>query len=393
MIIKYDIEDIILKHFKYLESVDYQGWDVFDGLNSKLFEKSFLSKNFYARLAWIQLIKRSPINLRKITFVPKEFNPKALGLFISGLLNLHAYFNDNKYLKDALILYEKLVEFQSKNYTGLSWGYNFDWQAKAFFVPKFKPNMVCSVFAGHALLDLSRLDKGYKYLQKAEQVAEFILEHLKLVKEVDQLCFGYIPGESAIVHNANLLGAGFLSRLGHFTDSKLNMIEAEKSIRYSVSSQRQDGGWTYGERNHHQWVDNFHTGYNLVSIYQYQRYAGDRQFEEALIRGLDFHLKNHFTKEMLPKYTDQSLYPLDVHCFSQAIFTFYTLREYIPDYRERIEKIIANAIELLWDEKKHYYYFQKHRFYTIRIPYIRWAQAWMFYALTFYLMNEYGKKN
>ncbi|MBD3338998.1 MAG: delta-aminolevulinic acid dehydratase, partial [Candidatus Lokiarchaeota archaeon] len=72
------------KHFKYIESVRYQGWDVFDGLNSRLFQKLPFNNNRVFRLLWIQFFKRSPINFRKITGVPKEYNPKGLALFISG---------------------------------------------------------------------------------------------------------------------------------------------------------------------------------------------------------------------------------------------------------------------------------------------------------------------
>jgi len=28
-----------------------------------------------------------------------------------------------------------------------------------------------------------------------------------------------------------------------------------------------------------------------------------------------------------------------------------------------------------------YFYYQRHRFHTNRIPYMRWSQAWMMYAL------------
>jgi hypothetical protein len=32
-----------------------------------------------------------------------------------------------------------------------------------------------------------------------------------------------------------------------------------------------------------------------------------------------------------------------------------------------------------------YFYFQKHRWYTNRIPFIRWSQAWMLLALSMFL--------
>ena len=55
----------------YCESEDFKGWDPYDGLNSKLFKAFKLDKVQFFRLAWIQLFKRNPVNLRTVTMVPK----------------------------------------------------------------------------------------------------------------------------------------------------------------------------------------------------------------------------------------------------------------------------------------------------------------------------------
>jgi rhamnogalacturonyl hydrolase YesR len=289
-----------------------------------------------------------------------------------------------------LELYDKLVQLKSQNYSGLCWGYNFDWQARAFNVPKFKPNMVCSVFGGHALLDLFDHTSHEIYLSQARQVAQFIMENLVLIDESNKMCFGYIPGEPAVIHNVNLLGAAFLARLAHITSDQALAAHALKAVSFSVENQRSDGAWVYGDQSHHQWVDNFHTGYILVAIHQYQKFCHDDRFQKNLIKGIEFHLKNHFTENMLPKYSDRKLYPLDIHCFAQALITFHTLQSCIPDYQMRIVKTLSNVTDLLWDREHHYFYYKKSRFFKSKIPYVRWAQAWMFYSLTLLLetINE-----
>ena len=385
MINKNLLEDIILKHYDYLKGINFQGWDVLDGLNSRMFQKLPFHRNKYLRLCWIQFFRRSPINLRKLTLVPKEYNPKALALFISGLLNLYKYYRDKSYLEQASKLYNQLLDLKAKDYEDLSWGYNFDWQAIAFYVPKFKPNMVCSIFGGHTLLDLFEVTRSNYYLDEAQQVSQFILNHLKLVEAPDKLCFAYIPGEPAIIHNVNMLGAAYLSRLHNLAGLDNYQSLAEKSIRFSVGHQREDGAWSYGNQNHHVWIDNFHTGYNLVSIHHYQQNCNNFQFEDALIKGLDFHLKNHFTKKLLPKYSDRDVFPLDVHCFAQALITFIILKEYIPQYEYKIKLMLNNVLNLLWDKKHCYFWYKKSRLFKSKIPYIRWSQAWMFYALTYLL--------
>ncbi|MFK7779187.1 MAG: hypothetical protein QM501_13860 [Gimesia sp.] len=52
------------------------------------------------------------------------------------------------------------------------------------------------------------------------------------------------------------------------------------------------------------------------------------------------------------------------------------------------EKIAQWAIDNMQDKKRGYFYYQKTRFYTNKIPYIRWSQAWMFYALALLLKEQ-----
>lgn len=379
------IQSLITRHLRFLVKTNFQGWDVLDGLNSDLFQKLPWHDNKWFRLFWIQLFRRSPINFRTIARVPKQYNPKALALFISALLRLSLQNKSESYRSQALALYDKLIQVKSRNYSGLSWGYNFDWQARAFNVPKFKPNMVCSVFGGHAVLDLYDHTSDEIYLSHARQVAQFIMENLVLIDESNRLCFGYIPGEPAVIHNVNLLGAAFLARLANITGEQAFAAHAQKAVKFSAENQRSDGAWVYGDQSHHQWVDNFHTGYILVALHQYQQFCRDDQFQENLINGVEFHLKNHFTENMLPKYSDQKRYPLDVHCFSQALITFHTLQSWIPDYQKGLAQLLKNVIDLLWDKEHHFFYYKKSWFFKSKIPYVRWAQAWMFYSLTLLL--------
>lgn len=64
----------------------FAGYDPFDGLNSSWFKRLPISKDSTLGLAWIQLFKRSPINLRPWLGVPKARNPKGVALFILGLI-------------------------------------------------------------------------------------------------------------------------------------------------------------------------------------------------------------------------------------------------------------------------------------------------------------------
>ncbi|MCK5633344.1 hypothetical protein KAH94_06320, partial [bacterium] len=54
-----------------------------------------------------------------------------------------------------------------------------------------------------------------------------------------------------------------------------------------------------------------------------------------------------------------------------------------------IRTIFEFAINVFWNPKG-YFYYQKHFIYFNKISYMRWSQAWMFYALCSlsYLVNQ-----
>ncbi len=130
---------------QYCEAADFKGYDPYDGLNSRLFQAlPIISKQRLFRLAWIQFFKRSPVNLRPLTGIKKEYNPKGLGLFLAGYCNLYHCEPRQEYRDRIDTLSGKLLELQSTGYSGACWGYNFDWQARAFFQPKNTPTVVGS---------------------------------------------------------------------------------------------------------------------------------------------------------------------------------------------------------------------------------------------------------
>lgn len=88
---------------KYCEEEKYRGWDPYDGLNSQVFQAlPFLKNSAICRLVVIQSFKRSPINLRRIACVPKEYNAKGIGLFLQGYCNLLKLVHQNPDLESKI---------------------------------------------------------------------------------------------------------------------------------------------------------------------------------------------------------------------------------------------------------------------------------------------------
>ena len=95
------------KLIDFCQKEQFKGWDPYDGLNSWVIQETPLGKSRFFRLAWIQLFKRSPINLRVLFGVKKDFNPKGLGLFLIGYCNLYKISKKPEYIEK--------INFLSKN--------------------------------------------------------------------------------------------------------------------------------------------------------------------------------------------------------------------------------------------------------------------------------------
>ncbi|WP_430812592.1 MULTISPECIES: hypothetical protein [unclassified Carboxylicivirga] len=374
-----------MKLENYVSQENFKGWDPYDGLNSKLFQLLPFKKYRFCKLAWIQLFKRSSLNYRKVTGVPKEYNPKALGLFLSAECKNFEREKKSQSSERIDFLVKKILDLKSSGFSGSCWGYNFDWQARAFFQPEGTPTVVATSFIANALLDVYDLFKDPKLLAEARSACDFVLNDLNRTHLSDgTFCFSYSPLDKTQVYNASLLGSRLLARVYSYTKEEILRETAEGSVKYCVKAQEKDGSWAYGTLPFHQWVDNFHTGYNLECLTDYQKYTGDTQFEGVIQKGLDYYLKNFFTEEGIPKYYNNKVYPIDIHAPAQLVATLFKLGK-LKEEKVLVERVLNWTVENMFDTSKGYFYFQKKKYFTSKIPYMRWAQAWMYYALSFYL--------
>lgn len=367
----------------YIEAEQYKGYDPYDALNSP-FLRALSFNNKYLRIAYIQILKKLPLNIRPLLGIKKGYNPKGLGLILWGYARLYKKEKKAEYLEKINHLLDLLEQLKSKNCSGNGWGYNFDWQSRAFSLPKFTPTVVNSSFIGHALIDAYLLTGNQRALRMALPIADFILNDLKRLEENGAVCFSYTPIDKYFVHNANLMGASLLIRLYRFTKKDAHRDIALKALKYSMAHQHEDGSWFYAEKESAHWIDSFHTGFNLQALKYFLDQGEAGNYRQAFEKGARFYADNFFLADGTPKYYHDRTFPIDIHSSAQALVFFSAMGE---TYLELVDKILKWTITNM-RAKKGFFYFQKHKSRTNKIPYMRWAQAWMFHALTAYEFNQ-----
>jgi hypothetical protein len=378
------IHDAFTQLFAWCRTHNFAGYDPFDALNSRLFQATPLKHSRWARLAWTQLVKRSPVNLRSIALVPVGRNSKGIALFALAALANYRSSKTSEAEKQARQLLSDLLSMRLEGWSGAAWGYNFDWQSRMFFAPRGTPTVVATAFAARAFIEAAQTFNDEAYLKTARSTCDFILQDLPHSEETNtEICFGYSPGAVNRIYNASLLAAETLVRVAALTGEEELCGWAVRAANYVVKQQHEDGSWFYGASENQAWVDNFHTAYLLTSlarVIDHCQAAQTTEFTEALERGYRFWRTGFFLADGWPKYYHDQLYPADAHAAATAIITFLELRGLDRDAMALAQKIAHWSVGNLRD-KRGFFYYQRRRFYTIRKPFMRWTEAWMLYAL------------
>jgi len=372
--------------FSWMSAREFKGWDPFDALNSPML-KGVSSINRRAGQAALQLVKRSPINLRPALLVPKTTNAKALGVILMALIIRYRLNRQDEDKQRAFQLARWLREHQSKGYGGACWGYPFDWPNRAFYCPAGTPTIVSTAFIGGSLLDLFEETAQEEWLEMAVSACEFICRDLKRSAGKQGFCFSYTPIDQSRVHNANLLGAALLARVGKMTGRADLQELSMQSAAFGIYSQKEDGSWPYGEAGNQKWIDSFHTGYNLLALKDIHDQLGCKEAGDACAKGYSFYLGHFFLPDGTVKYYHDKAEPLDAHAFTHAAICLCDLAARFNTPPDLAEKALSRMIDLFWSGKG-YFYWQKQHGFLYRLACMRWVQAWAFLALMKYLESR-----
>jgi hypothetical protein len=355
------------------EARDWRGYDPYDALNSPLARYLTLGSRF-GRRALTQAVKLSPLNVRPLLGIEPAWNAKAIALVASAYARLGAAHDDETARGEAGRWLGWLIENSTAD-VGLGWGYHFDVQTRFFSYPRGAPNVIATSFAAHALLDGRELLVEARWGEAAERSCEFLLARL-LHEDPARTYFRYLAERDELVHNANVLACSVLARTAR-SGNRGDLLEVvRRALPATLQAQRPDGSWPYAEGGHG-WVDNFHTGYVLEGLAECEAAVPLRREVE---RGLDYWERELFLPDWTPKYYAEQLWPIDAHNYAQAIETWLAVASWRKGALDAAERCAAQLVERMLAPDGHVV-FQRRRWWTSRVPYVRWSTAPAFRAL------------
>ena len=203
----------------------------------------------------------------------------------------------------------------------------------------------------------------------------------------DGIYFGYYPGNSTCVYNASLHAAETLSLINKYSKIADHFVLIEKTVKYILKHQKFTGAWYYSHafdsQSEKKQID-FHQGFIIESLLNINVLT-DNKFskiiEPAINMGIEYYFNNQFNNNGKSLFRYPKIFPVDIHNQAQGIITFLQTSFLNNKYEKMAINVLDWTINNMYDEKG-YFYYKKYKYFTNKIPYIRWGQAWMFLAMT-----------
>jgi len=389
-----NIRSLFLDSYAWVKSNNYSSKDVCDVTSLPLYQdlqqvnyKYKLGKFVYAPFHRLYIHK--PDFVRKISGLKPYSFPQAYALMAQGLIKFLKYRENVELHNDLRYILKQLESDHSGDPEFRAWGQPYNWFSRRK-VPARTPRTTVTTQVAQAFLDAYEFYKEDKYLDIAKKAGEFMIQKMPWDKDADgDICFPYTTLDQYHVHNANVLAAALLARLGNILDNEEFKEKALRSFSFTAKHQNPDGSWFY-------WappdkllgkIDHYHTGFVLESfMIGKNNWHEDFPFSEALNRGMNYYLENLFEDASIPKMLPSSKYPVDIQSCAQALITIGEVMAPSLEKDDWLQRICSWTVSNMFDEKNSYFYYRIYKSRVDATPYLRWGQSWMIRALT-YLMK------
>ena len=97
-------------------------------------------------------------------------------------------------------------------------------------------------------------------------------------------------------------------------------------------------------------------------------------------------IQNFFLEDGTPKYYYNKTYPIDIHCPGQ-LFVNLSVQNKFLENRELANSVMQWTLNKMQD-KQGYFYYQIKKGISSKISYMRWSNAFMFNAMSYYLLES-----
>lgn len=398
--LQYSASQVLASLEVHVREADYKGWDPYDALNSALLERLTVFHPVAQRAA-IHAVRLLPWNPRGLLGIRKEYNPTALSLFADMYVNLFRAENKQRHLDVAADLLKKLRSLSCiDNKEELGWGRNFKFLTSGETHEVNRPLTFLGAKLGHSLLHFYQFRATEETLTTTYRIITTMIRQGRVIR-VDGLTFLGYSAESnprLILNVAAMAARLFLEYLQAVRKDDVEIegislaATADALLETVLELQQPDGSWSYGYAAGGRHLGNidFHQGFivdcllDIIPMLTKDSYR--RNAQEAYRRGLRFLAEEQVCSDGSFRWRYPRKYPIDIHNQAQGLISLS--RSSDACCQATLDRVLDFTIRNFWDDRCGCFAYQKWPIGTNRIPYIRWSQAWMGYALSEYLIRK-----
>ena len=376
----------------YYSYDQYDFWSTAYGIKAK--EVYYKNKTFGIPLvAPVFLSEIFFPSLRKALVSKKRF-PIADAHFILAFLNFYEITNDQEYLKEAQKIAVELLKSSVPGFSGNSWGYPFDWMTTRGLWTSGIPLITTTGYCFEAFLKLYDVTGEDKYFDIAHSIFKFTLNDLSdTVIDKDTAACSYSPVDNSQIVNANAYRSYVLMEGSVRFNNKASVEKADLNINFILKNQNTDGSWKYAvndERDN--FVDNFHTCFVLKNLSKINKIRKDERISFAVKKGYNFYKNNlvDATKRPLPfaKLARLNIVKRELYDYAEGISLGLLMQDQDGEAKDIVNEMVGDLVNEYQNEDGSFITRVSLFNMENKIPYLRWPQSQLFYALTNYLKTE-----
>lgn len=336
-------------------------------------------------------------SVRKVVSSKKRF-PIADAHFIMAYLNLYEHTAKQEYLAEAESLAKELMKSSIPGFSGHCWGYPFDWMTTRGLWTSGVPLITTTGYCFEAFLKLFDVSGNEDYLDIAHSIFLFTLNDLKdtTIEEGVASC-SYSPIDDSQIVNANAYRSMVLVQGYERFKNEKALNKARLNLNFILKNQNQDGSWLYAVNDERDaFVDNFHTCFVLKNLVKANSILRDENITAAIQKGFNYYQNNLFDSEGSPlpfaRLSRFNVVKREIYDYAEGITLCLAMQSYNSNAAVIAEKMINDVSSKY--QKKDGSFVTRISIFNIpnNVPYLRWPQAQLFYALTNYLVRNSKQK-
>jgi hypothetical protein len=404
-----ELQDMILKFTTWLEKNGYASYDPYDIWGTRY--GKWARRLYYAKHP-LGVVLTAPVILMEIVspqwralFVKKKRFATADAQLVLAFLNLYQITRGSgglttlniqtstSWLDKSKELAEYLLVCSIPGYSGHCWGYPFDWQNVNGLMPKGTPHITATPYCYEAFVRLFEVTGQAQYLEVARSAAAFVFGDLNDTPTgKDSAAGSYTPFDSGKVINANAYRAFVLFDAAQRFNYAHYRQKAWKNLKFILQSQQADGSWLYAIDNPAEaFIDHFHTCFVLKNLYKLNRHVRSEAVSQAIQNGYQYYRKALYDEDDNPRSfaiaPRRQIVMLEMYNYAEAINLGVLLKNNIPGAFALSCKLAHQLIKKYTLPDGHFVTRTYFAGFKHRLPFLRWPQAQLFYAITNLLVS------